>query len=68
MTYRFKPSTRKYQSKMTKLKPGHFTLVHQCDLRWNPVYDSILLMYQKLKDLGFAQQDGKIVITETSPP
>lgn len=27
--------------------------MHQCDLSWNPVYDSILLIYQKLKDLSF---------------
>jgi hypothetical protein len=26
-------------------------MVHQCDLRWNQVEVSILLMYQKLKDL-----------------
>jgi hypothetical protein len=26
-------------------------LVHLCDVRWNPTYDSILLMYQKLIDI-----------------
>jgi hypothetical protein len=27
------------------------TLVRECDLRWNQVEVSILLMYQKLKDI-----------------
>ena len=46
-------------------------LVRQCDLTWNPIYDSILLMHQKLRDLGFEYQDGKIVANEadeTYPP
>lgn len=28
-------------------------MVRQCDLRWNLIYDSILLMYQKLAALDF---------------
>lgn len=46
-------------------------MVRQCDLTWNPIYDSILLMHQKLRDLGFEYQDGKIVANEadeTYPP
>lgn len=31
-------------------------------LRWNPIYDSTLVMYQKLLNLGFVYQDGQITI------
>jgi hypothetical protein len=33
------------------------TLVREIDATWNPIYDSILLMYQKLKDLGLEIND-----------
>ncbi len=36
------------------------TIVREIDASWNPVYDSTLLMYQKLKDLGFTYRDGEI--------
>ncbi len=36
------------------------TLVREIDATWNPIYDSILLMYQKLKDLGFTYRDREI--------
>jgi len=35
-------------------------IVRQCNHTWNPIYDSILVMYQKLRDLGFVYRDGKI--------
>lgn len=35
------------------------SMVRQCDLSWNPIYDSILLMYQKLEDLGFVDEVNK---------
>jgi|GEM_PF-6673980 len=51
----------------------HQTMVRQCDLTWNPICDSILLMYKKLLDLGWIYQNGEIVISfnnhsETKPP
>jgi len=30
----------------------------------NPIYDNTLLMYQKLKDIGFIDQNGEVVIIE----
>jgi hypothetical protein len=37
-------------------------MVRQCDLRWNPTYDSILLIYKKLLALGFIYLNGEITI------
>jgi hypothetical protein len=37
-------------------------MVREIDATWNLIYDSILLMYQKLKDLGFAYNGGKIIV------
>jgi hypothetical protein len=42
-------------------------MVREIDATWNPMYTSILLMYQKLKDLGFTYRDGEIVILEPEP-
>lgn len=38
------------------------TMVREIDATWNPIYDSILLMYQKLKDIGFKLRDDEIII------
>jgi hypothetical protein len=38
--------------------------VREIDATWNPIYTSILLMYQKLKDLGFTYYNGQITIAE----
>ena len=46
---------------------GLLFLVRQCDLSWNQIEPSILLMYQKLKDLGFEYYDGRIVLAEPIP-
>jgi hypothetical protein len=35
-------------------------MVREIDATWNPIYASILLMYQKLRDLGFEYHDGAI--------
>jgi len=40
----------------------HKSLVHEIDATWHPAYVSVLLMYRKLKDLGFLHCDGKIII------
>ena len=37
-------------------------MVREIDATWNPTYTSILLMYQKLKDLGFEYSDGRIKV------
>lgn len=37
-------------------------MVREIDATWNPIYDSILLMYQKLKDLGFEYRDREIKV------
>jgi len=39
-------------------------MVHHIDLSWNQVEASILLMYQKLVQLGFVYYNGKVVIIE----
>ncbi|HSX33675.1 MAG TPA: hypothetical protein VLF91_05055 [Candidatus Saccharimonadales bacterium] len=39
-----------------------FILVREIDATWNLIYDSILLMYQKLKSLEFEYRQGKVVI------
>jgi hypothetical protein len=38
-------------------------LVRQCDLTWNLLEPSVLVLYQKLRELGFEYLDGK-----TEPP
>jgi hypothetical protein len=35
-------------------------MVRQCDPTWDSIYDSVLLMYQKLRDLGFTYRDGEV--------
>jgi hypothetical protein len=37
-------------------------MVHQIDSKWNPIYDSILIMYNKLLELGFIYHNGKVQI------
>ena len=39
-------------------------MVHHCDLSWNQIEDSLLLMHEKLVRLGFTYYDGKIVVIE----
>lgn len=41
---------------------GRSDLVRQCDLTWNPICDSILVMYKKLIDLSFVYRNGQIVL------
>jgi hypothetical protein len=43
------------------------TMVHEIDATWNHIYGSILVMYQKLRDLGFIYYEGQIVIVERRP-
>lgn len=40
------------------------TMAREIDATWNPIYASILLMYKKLRDLGFVYYDGEIVIDD----
>ena len=45
--------------------PGcHFSLVHHIDLSWNEIENSLCLMYEKLIQLGFVNNDGQIEIIE----
>jgi len=37
--------------------------VGQYNLRWNQIYDSVLLVYQKLKDIGFSKNNLIIMST-----
>ena len=39
-------------------------MVSYVDLSWKPTENSIVLMYEKLVDLGFTYREGKIVIVE----
>jgi hypothetical protein len=39
-------------------------MVREIDATWNPIYDSILVMYQKLRSLGFVWINGEIKIIE----
>jgi len=39
-------------------------MVHHCDLSWNQIESSLLLMHEKLVRLGFTYYDGKIVVVE----
>lgn len=43
---------------------GKVCLVHQCDLSWNQIQNSLMLMRQKLEALGFVYYNGKIEIVE----
>lgn len=40
------------------------SLVQHIDLSWNTVEPSLVLMYQKLVDLGFVYYNGEIRIVE----
>jgi hypothetical protein len=42
-------------------------MVREIDATWNHIYGSILVMYQKLRDLGFIYYEGQIVIVERRP-
>lgn len=39
-------------------------MVHHCDLSWNQIEGSLLLMHEKLVRLGFTYYDGEIVVVE----
>jgi len=39
-------------------------LVHLCDLSWNQIEPSLILIYEKLVDLGFENYNGKVEINE----
>ena len=41
-----------------------FILVHQIDLSWNQIENSLLLAYDKLVQLGFVYYNGEIGIVE----
>jgi hypothetical protein len=40
------------------------SLVCEIDVTWNPIYGSILLMYQKLVGLEFVYRHGELVVVE----
>lgn len=44
--------------------PGHFQLVHLCNLSWNQIVPSLGLMHDKLIEMSFEYYSGKIVINE----
>lgn len=39
-------------------------MVREIDVRWNTLQISISSMYQKLRELGFRQCDGQIIILD----
>ena len=41
---------------------GVFILVRQCDVRWNHIEASLILMYTKMRDLGFRFDGEKIIV------
>lgn len=41
-----------------------FILVHICDLSWNQIVPSLGLMHDKLVEMGFEYDDGKIVVSK----
>lgn len=41
-----------------------FALVRLCDLSWNQIELSLILIYEKLVDLGFENYNGKVEINE----
>lgn len=41
-------------------------MVHQCDLRWNQIEASILLMYEKMVDLGLSTK--KVLLRSLGSP
>ena len=49
---------------MSRLLICYSKMVREIDAPWNPVYTSILVMYQKLKDLGFTYCGGEITVSE----
>ena len=57
-------SQNKKASKFESLLICNSKMVREIDATWNPIYDSILLMYQKLRDLGFVYRDGGITVSE----
>lgn len=42
-------------------------MVREINATWNPVYDSILIMYQKLRDLDFTIDDPWRLTLPESP-
>ncbi len=52
-----------YEPKKSDQRPDFF-LVRHIDSRWNHIEASLLLMYEKLCELGFTYSDGEIVIIE----
>ncbi len=43
-------------------------LVRLVDSRWNQIYPSLMLMYEKLTKLDLIYHDGKVIITEEAYP
>lgn len=46
------------------LSKSKFFLVRLCVLRWNSLEPSIILLYEKLIELGFVYYNGEIQIVE----
>lgn len=45
-------------------KPSLFTLVRHIDLSWNTLEPSLVLMHEKLVDLGWVYYSGEVHIIE----
>lgn len=43
---------------------GTVSLVHHIDLSWNQIGPSLIIMYEKLVDLGFVYVDGEIQVVD----
>jgi hypothetical protein len=48
----------------TRPKSRVFIMVRLCDLSWNQIELSLILIYEKLVDLGFENYNGKVEINE----
>jgi hypothetical protein len=51
--------------KNTPTKCGVFFMVGYSDVRWNTVEASLVLMYIKMRDLGFYFDGEKIIIADS---
>lgn len=46
------------------LKDEKSLMVSSVDFRWNTIEASLLLLYDKLRDLGFTYEEGKVTYVE----
>ena len=54
------------ERKQKNSRPGVLsirTLVRQCDVRWNQIEASLVLMYTKMRDLGFRYDGENIIVS-----